>query len=280
MTVAIPTLKLNQGPTIPQIGLGTYHGEVPDLAKSQAIVESAIAAGYRHIDTAAGYGTEPAVGAAVRASGLPREQFYITTKINNRDHVRDFRAAHDKSLADLGLDYIDLYLIHWPQPKTDRYVDVWRAFIQFQQEGTAKAIGVSNFWVEHLERLINETGVVPAINQIEYHPYWQQKALRQWGEAHGIITEAWSPLGSGHRPLSALAPLVAIADKYGKSVHQVTLRWQLQLGIVTIPRADQTPHQIANLQIFDFELTPEEIEAINGLHDPAYPAMSPLDIDL
>jgi 2,5-diketo-D-gluconate reductase A len=280
MTVAIPTLTLNQGPAIPQLGLGAYHGWNPDPARSQAIVESAIAAGYRHIDTAAGYGTEGAVGAAVRASGLPRQEFFITTKIRNEDHVADYRAAHDRSLEALGLDYLDLYLIHWPQPRTDRYVDVWRAFEQFQAEGTVRAIGVSNFMVPHLERLLAQTAVVPAVNQIEYHPRWQQTEIHRFGQEHGIITEAWSPLGSSHYQLADLAPVAAAAQAHGKTVQQVTLRWQLQLGQVTIPRATSPAHQAANLEVLDFELTPQEMAAFAALDDGTYPAESPLNVNL
>ncbi len=258
-----PTVTLHPSVTMPQLGFGVW--QVSD-AEAVAAVATALQAGYRSIDTAAMYQNERGVGQAVRQSGLAREDVFVTSKLNNDAHGYDETLrAFDASLENLGFDYLDLYLIHWPLPRRDRYVDSWRAFAKLQADGRVRAIGVSNFQAAHLQRLIDETGVVPALNQIELHPYLVQSELRDFHGPHGIATEAWSPLGSGHGLLDDQV-IVTIAEKYGKSAAQVALRWHLQLGNVVIPKSVTPSRIVENISVFDFELDPDDVEAITDLN--------------
>jgi diketogulonate reductase-like aldo/keto reductase len=257
----VPMHRLNDGRSIPQLGLGVW--QIADEQTAE-VVRAALALGYRSIDTAAIYHNEGGVGEGVRAGGVPREQLFITTKLwNSRQGYDETLAAFDKSLARLGLDYVDLYLIHWPLPSIDKYVATWRAFIRLRQEGRAKSIGVSNFQPAHIQRLIDETGVTPALNQVELHPLFQQRAVREYGRAHGVATESWSPLGQGR--LADNEVLRAIAAAHGKTLAQVVLRWHLQNGLVVIPKSVAPARLRENIEVFDFSLTPEEMRSIAAL---------------
>jgi 2,5-diketo-D-gluconate reductase A len=228
-------------------------------------VSLALEAGYRHIDTAEAYRNEEGVGRAIAASGLPRDELFVTTKLWNSHQGRDpARRALAKSLDRLGLDHVDLYLIHWPLPSRDLYVETWRAFEELKAEGGTASIGVSNFERSHLERLAAETGTTPAVDQVELHPYFQQRELRAYDAEHGIATEDWSPLGQGGEVLEDPA-IVAIAEAHGRTPAQVIIRWHLQLGNVVIPKS-VTPERIrSNIQVFDFELSTGEMGAIDEL---------------
>src|SRR3954471_15683719 len=229
-TADVPRVKLREDVEIPQLGFGVFLVRRRD---AQDVVARALKTGYRHIDTAAAYRNEPQVGEAVRASGLDRGEVFITTKCFNDDHGREeSRAALNASLDRLEMDFVDLYLIHWPVPSQDRYVETWQAFIEAQEQGLVRAIGVSNFQPDHLRRLIDETGVKPAINQVELHPYFQQQGLRREHDDLGIVTEAWSPLAQG--AVLDDPAVTAIAEAHGKSPGQVVIRWHLQLGNVVI----------------------------------------------
>ncbi|MET9517499.1 aldo/keto reductase [Streptomyces sp. NPDC002994] len=259
-----PTLTLNNGVEMPQLGFGVW--QVPDDEAEKA-VGTAIQAGYRSIDTAAIYENETGTGKAIAASGVARDELFITTKLWNSEQGFDSTLrAFDDSLAKLGLDYVDLYLIHWPLPSKDAYVDTYKAFEKIYADGRAKAIGVSNFLPEHLERLIGETSVVPAVNQIELHPQLQQAASRAFHAEHGIATEAWSPLGQG-KGLLEVPTVVAVARKHGKTPAQAVLRWHLQTGNVVIPKS-VTPSRIEeNLDVFDFELDADDLAAFAALDE-------------
>ncbi|MEZ0067068.1 2,5-diketo-D-gluconate reductase A [Streptacidiphilus sp. MAP12-20] len=256
------TITLNNGLTMPQLGFGVW--QVPD-AEARTVVGEALASGYRSIDTAAIYGNEAGVGLALRDSGLPRDELFVTTKLWNTEHAHDSALrAFDASLSRLGLDYIDLYLIHWPVPSRDRYTDAWRALEKIHAEGRARAVGVSNFNAKHLERLFAETGLAPAVNQVELHPYFTQQELRALHAAHGMATEAWSPLGQG-RGLLEDESLVSIGAKHGKTAAQVVLRWHLQLGNIVIPKS-VTPERIRqNIEVFDFTLDADDLALIAEL---------------
>ncbi len=258
----VPNIRLNNGVQIPQFGFGVFQIEPSRTAEA---VRMAFDAGYRHIDTAQGYGNEEGVGQAVRKSGLPREEVFVTTKLINNRHGHDEAiAALDESLQKLGLDYVDLYLIHWPRPHADRDVETWRAFEKILSDGKARSIGVSNFQVPHLERLAAETGTVPAVNQIELHPLLQQSQLRDYHREHGIATEAWSPIGKGGDLLRE-ERLVSLGDKYGKSPAQIVLRWQIQLDNIVFPKS-VTPSRIReNIDVFDFELSDDDMATIGEL---------------
>jgi len=246
---------------IPQLGFGVF--QIPPKETVEPVVR-ALEAGYRHIDTAAAYRNEAAVGQAIHASGVDREDVFVTTKCFNDDHgYEQARHAFNASLERLELGHVDLYLIHWPVPMHDRYVETWRAFIEIQAEGLVRAIGVSNFQPAHLERLIAETGVTPAINQVECHPRFQQQGLRREHEELGIVTEAWSPLAQG-QVLDDPA-IVEIAERHGKTPGQVVIRWHLQIGNVVIPKS-VTPERIEqNIDVFDFHLSEIEMAAIEEL---------------
>ncbi len=256
-------MRLNTGAEMPMLGFGVF--QVPNNATAAA-VGTALRAGYRSIDTATLYRNEDQVGAAIRDSGISRDELFVTTKVWNTDQGYDQTLrAFDVSLGRLEMEFVDLYLIHWPLPARDRYVDTWRALEKLYADGRARAIGVSNFQIAHLERLLGETGVVPAVNQVELHPYLAQGALREYQDAHSIVTEAWSPIGRGG-PLLADPVVTAIAADHGKSSAQVVLRWHVQNRIVAIPRS-VTPSRIAeNIDIFDFELTADQMAALDGLN--------------
>ncbi|MGO3886978.1 MAG: aldo/keto reductase, partial [Mycetocola sp.] len=229
-------------------------------------VSTALELGYRHIDTAAIYGNEEGVGRAIAASGIPRDELFITTKLWNADQgTASAYAAIDTSLDKLGLDYVDLYLIHWPTPERDLYLESWRALEQIRANGKARAIGVSNFLVEHLERLLAEGGTVPAVNQIELHPALQQEDVTEFGREHGILTEAWGPLGQGKYPLFEEEPVAAAAAAHGVTPAQVVLRWHLQRGNIVFPKSNSRERIASNIDLFDFDLTPEQMTAINAL---------------
>lgn len=255
------TITLNNGVEIPQVGFGTYEVEGPG---AQGVVEEALALGYRHLDTAAAYYNEAEVGAAVRACGLPRDEVFVTTKLRNGDQGYDSALrAFEASRRALGLDVVDLYLIHWPVPSRDLYVETWRALEKLLAEGAVRAIGVSNFLAEHLERLVRETDVVPALNQVEVHPTFQQRATQEAAARHGLAVEAYSPLGRG-RGLDAAA-VRGVAERLGVSTGQVVLRWHVQAGRVVIPKS-ATPERIAsNLDLFSFALSDEDVAAIDAL---------------
>ncbi|MFJ8330139.1 aldo/keto reductase [Streptomyces sp. NPDC094437] len=261
MNVHVPTVTLNNGVQIPQLGFGVF--QVPD-AETTAAVTHALEAGYRSIDTAAIYGNEAGVGAALAGSGIAREDLFITTKLWNADQGYDATLrAFDTSLAKLGLDHVDLYLIHWPTPAQNRYRDSWRALEKLAADGRIRAAGVSNFQPAHLSRLTEDSALVPAVNQIELHPGLQQRELRALHAESGIVTEAWSPLAQG--AVLGDPVLTGIAERHGKSPAQVVLRWHLQLGNVVIPKS-VTPVRIReNIDVFDFTLTDEELTAIAGL---------------
>jgi 2,5-diketo-D-gluconate reductase A len=259
----VPNLTLNNGTHLPQLGFGVF--QVGD-AEAVHAVGTALQEGYRSIDSAAGYHNERGVGEAIARSGLPRGDVFVTTKLTNTAHGFD-RAmrAFDGSLDLLGLDYVDLYLIHWPRPQHDLYVETWRALEKIYADGRAKAIGVSNFQIPHLRRLFDETDIVPTVNQIELHPYLIQADLRAFHAEHGIVTEAWSPLAKGGDLLAD--PVVSsIAEKYARTPAQIVLRWHVQLGNMVIPKS-VTPARIReNIDVFDFELAPDDVDAVTDLN--------------
>lgn len=257
-----PLITMNDGHQLPAVGLGTYQirgGEGLDQ------VLTAIQDGYRLLDTSTNYDSEGIVGEAIRRSGIPRSEFFVTTKLPGKyHHYEDALMMIQESLFRMGLDYFDLYLIHWPLPKRGLYVEAWKAMVTAQKLGLIRSVGVSNFEPEHLDKIISETGVTPAVNQIEIHPYWVQERMVKADMDRGIITEAWSPLGRGSDALKE-AVITELAEKYGKTPAQIILRWHAQRGIVPIPKSRNLQHQRENLAIFDFELTQTEIERINLL---------------
>jgi 2,5-diketo-D-gluconate reductase A len=260
---AIPDITLNDSHTIPQLGFGVF--QVPPEETIDAVVH-ALRTGYRHIDTAALYGNEAEVSAAIKRAGLAREDVFVTTKVWNDDQGRErTRRAFERSLDRLGFDYVDLYLIHWPAPAQDQYLETWETLIELREEGHTRSIGVSNFQIAHLERIIDATGVVPVLNQVELHPRLQLAELRAFHDERDIATEAWSPLGRG-RILDD--PVIGdIAGSIGRTPAQVVLRWHVQIGNIVIPRS-VTPSRIEeNFEIFDFELDGDALHAIEGLDD-------------
>lgn len=261
----VPTHVLNDGIQIPAIGLGTYRLEGP--AGEDAIVHG-LELGYRLLDTAVNYGNEREVGAAVRRSGAPREEVLITSKLPGRHHgYDDALASARESLDRLGTDHLDLLLIHWPNPSVGKYVDAWRALVDLREQGLVRSIGVSNFTAEHLDRIITDTGVVPAVNQIELHPYFPQGDMRRTHQELGVLTESWSPLGKRNAPYGE-KPVADAADRHGVTPAQVILRWHHQLGALPIPKSGTPARQAENLDIFGFELTEGEVEAITALGRP------------
>ncbi|HUG50864.1 MAG TPA: aldo/keto reductase [Terrimesophilobacter sp.] len=259
---AIPTYPMNDGRTIPAIGFGTYQLRGED---GIAAIVSALHAGYRLLDTALNYGNEAEVGEAIRRSGIDRAEIMVTTKLPGRHHGFDETlASFEESRGHLGLDYVDLYLIHWPIPRIDKYVDTWRAMIQLREQGLVRSIGVSNFTGEYLSRLIDETGVAPAVNQIELHPRFPQLAMRQANLSHGIVTESWSPLAR-QLPVDTEPVIVEIAAAHEVTPAQVVLRWHVQLGAVPVPKSASPRRQAENLDVFGFRLTDAEIAAISSL---------------
>ncbi|MFD8236780.1 aldo/keto reductase [Streptomyces sp. NPDC059696] len=256
---SIPTHTLNDGTTLPALGLGTW--PLGDDEAQQAVL-SALEAGYRLIDTAANYRNERGVGRAVASGVVPREEVVVTTKLPGRHHgYEETLASFEESRARLGLEYVDLYLIHWPLPRVDRYVGSWKAMIKLREDGLVRSIGVSNFTAGHIERLEEETGVLPSVNQIELHPLLPQDDLRAFHAGKGIVTESWSPLGRG-TPLLEDPALTRIARAHGVSPGQVVLRWHTQLGAVPIPKSANPERQRANLDVFGFELSEDEMRAV------------------
>jgi diketogulonate reductase-like aldo/keto reductase len=257
----VPNVRLSDGIEIPQLGFGVF--QVP-LDDTQRAVEDALAVGYRHIDTAAAYRNERGVAAGIAASGIAREEIFITTKLWNSEQGMDSTlAAFERSLEELDTDHVDLYLIHWPVPSKDLYLDTWRAFERIKAEGGSRSIGVSNFRIEDLERLEREADEMPTVNQIELHPLLQQAELRAWHAEHGIATEAWSPLAQGE--VLEDEALGAIAARLDRTVAQVILRWHLQLGNVVIPKSVTPARVRENFDLFDFELSDDDMAAIAGL---------------
>jgi diketogulonate reductase-like aldo/keto reductase len=258
----VPSIRLNNGVEIPQLGFGVFQVPPDEVIEP---VTTAIRAGYRLLDTAAAYQNEEGVGKAIADAGVPREELFITTKLWNADQGYDNALrAFDASLQKLGIDQVDLYLIHWPLPKRDRYVETWKALEKIYADGRARAIGVSNFTERHLNRLLDETDVVPAVNQVELHPRLPQEELRAFHARHGIATEAWSPIGQGKGLLDD--PVIgAIAERVGKSPAQVVLRWHVQLGNLVIPKS-VTPSRIReNIDVFDFELSAADLGELTAL---------------
>ena len=261
--MTVPNIQLHDGTSIPQLGFGVFQVPPPETA---ATVAQALEVGYRHIDTAQMYGNEAGVGEAIRESGLGRDDLYVTTKLNNSFHrPDDARREIDASLERLGLDQVDLFLIHWPLPTQydGDFVQTWRALIEAKEAGKARSIGVSNFQPAHLERIIDETGVVPVVNQVEVHPFFTNEAVRTADEKHGVLTEAWSPIAKG--AVTDDATVGEIASAVGRTPAQVTLRWHIQRGDIVFPKSMKAERMRENLEIFDFELTDDQVAAISGL---------------
>ena len=257
----VPVHALSDGTSLPGIGLGTY--PMDDATAERAVAE-AVAAGYRLVDTATNYRNETGTGRGVASSGVAREEVVVTTKLPGRHHGYDETlASFEESRRRLGLEYVDLYLIHWPLPRVDRYVDSWRAMIKLREDGLVRSIGVSNFTAEHIDRLERETGVLPSVNQIEMHPLFPQEELRAALAAKGVAVESWSPLGRGSDLLADPA-VTAAAAAHGRTPGQVVLRWHTQSGVVPIPKSADPDRQRENLDVFGFELTEEEMAAISA----------------
>lgn len=258
-----PRITLNDGTSIPQLGFGVFKVD-PD--ETERIVTDALEVGYRHIDTAAVYGNEVGVGRAIAASGIPRDELYITTKLWNSDQgTQSAVDAMDLSLEKLGLDHVDLYLIHWPRPDLDRYLESWQTLEQLKAAGKTTSIGVSNFHIPHLERVIGESGTVPAIDQIELHPAFAQRPIREFAASKGIAIEAWGPLGQGKYDLFGMPPVVEAARAHGVTPAQAVIRWHLQSGIIVFPKSNSRERMAENFDVFGFELTADEMAAIDGL---------------
>ena len=254
-------IKLNDGASIPQLGLGVWQ---VDPAATAQVTSWAIECGYRSIDTAEGYRNEEGVGRAIRSAAVPRTELYITSKLRNGAHQRDAALrAFDDTMSKLGIAQIDLFLIHWPVPSQDKYVEAWKVLIELREAGRIKSIGVSNFNQDHLERIIGDTGVVPAVNQIELHPRFQQRDKREFHASHNIRIESWSPLGSGR--LLQDPTIETIARKHGKTTAQTIIRWHLQQRLIVIPKSANKERIVSNFDVFDFELDGEDINAIEGM---------------
>src|ERR671921_993020 len=260
---AVPNITLNDGNVIPQLGFGVFQIEPKNTVEA---VSEALRIGYRHIDTAQMYGNEREVGEAIRASGFDRGDVFLTSKLSNAFHEPDdARQAFDTTLLDLGFDYVDLFLIHWPLPTLydGDYVSTWRTLEEFKGDGRARSIGVSNFQVEHLERLASETDTVPAVNQIEVHPYLTNEAVRSYGREHGIATEAWSPIAQGD--VLEDQTITRIAEDVGKTPAQVVLRWHIQRGDIVFPKSVTPSRMRENFELFDFELDLGDMDEISAL---------------
>lgn len=265
MTDSVPRIQLNSSATIPQLGFGVFR---VDPADTQRVVEDALVVGYRHIDTATGYDNEAQVGAAIAASGIARDEIFLTTKLRNDHHKSgDVDGAFARSLDALGMEYIDLYLIHWPMPANDRFLDTWRTFETFAADGRAKSIGVSNFLIPHLEAVIAQSDTVPAVNQVELHPIFQQRELRAFHDKHGIRTEAWGPLGQGKYELFTLPTIQDAAAAHNVAPAQVVLRWHIQTGNIVIPKSNARARMAQNFDVFGFELSSAEMAAIDALDE-------------
>ena len=256
---SIPSHTLNDGTTIPALGLGTWP---MDDAEAERAVAGALEAGYRLVDTAANYRNETGVGRAVARAGVPREEIVVTTKLPGRHHgYEETLASFEESRARLGLEYVDLYLIHWPLPRVDKYVGSWKAMVKLREEGLVRSIGVSNFTPDHIERLERETGVLPSVNQVELHPFFPQEELRAYHADKGVLTESWSPLGRGSTLLEDLA-VRAVAEAHGVNPAQAVLRWHLQLGALPVPKSSDPQRQRANLDVFGFALDEAQMRTI------------------
>jgi 2,5-diketo-D-gluconate reductase A len=260
----VPNLKLNDGNSIPQLGLGVW--QVPQEITARVVVDG-IKAGYRSIDTAEGYNNEEGVGEAIRQAGVARSELFITSKLRNGGHARDLALkSFDETMKKLGLEQLDLFLIHWPVPSQNKYVEAWKVLVEKQKEGRIRSIGVSNFNQDHLERIIGETGVTPVVNQIELHPRFQQRDKRDFLKQHDIKIESWSPLGSGR--LLDDATIGKIAKKHGKSIAQTIIRWHLQEGLIVIPKSTHAERIRENIDVFGFELDADDMATIKGLDNP------------
>jgi 2,5-diketo-D-gluconate reductase A len=277
MTNSVPTITLNDGHTIPQLGFGVFQVEPTETTR---IVSDALEVGYRHIDTAAIYGNEEGVGKALAASGIDRSDLFVTTKLwNDKQGTQSALDAFDESLDKLGLDHVDLYLIHWPSPANDRFVESWKTLAEIRESGRARSIGVSNFLVPHLERIISETDVVPAVNQIELHPAGQQADVAAFSRQHGIQIEAWGPLGQGKYPLLEDTVVTAAAEAHGKTAAQVIIRWHLQTGNIVFPKSNRRERMAENFDVFDFELSNTEIATITALERGGRVGSHPNDVN-
>jgi 2,5-diketo-D-gluconate reductase A len=260
--ISVPTVTLSNGAVLPRVGLGT--SPMNDADAERAVVQ-ALEVGYRLVDTAENYRNEVGVGRALKSSGVPRDELFVTSKFNKRWHsVEGARTAFEASAEKLGLEYLDLLLIHWPNPEQDRYVDAWRGLIELREAGLVRAIGTSNFKPAHLQRLIDETGVAPEVNQVQLSPMWTKQAERDFHATHNIVTEAWSPLGKGTDLLEHPAVTTA-AKAHDKTPGQVVLRWEVQQDVVPIPKSANRERLEQNLAIFDFELTADEMAALSAL---------------
>jgi 2,5-diketo-D-gluconate reductase A len=259
--MTVPTVTLNNSVTIPQLGFGVYQIPPESVENATAL---ALKSGYRHIDTAAAYANEAGVGRAIRDSGIPRDELFVTTKLRNADQgYESTLEAFESSRTTLGLDVIDLYLIHWPYPRHELYVETWKAMESLYEQGRVRAIGVSNFLEPHLDEIMAEGSVVPAVNQIEIHPSFQQRGLAVWSSRHGIAVEAYSPLGQGHDLDDGT--VMELARRYGKTPAQIILRWHIQSGYIAIPKSTTTRRIVENVDIFDFTLDGAEMSSIDSL---------------
>ncbi|MFJ4223528.1 aldo/keto reductase [Microbacterium sp. NPDC089695] len=263
--MTVPTITLNSGLSIPQLGFGVFLVPADEAEKA---VSEALEVGYRHIDTAAIYKNEEGVGAAIAKSGIPRDELFITTKLwNDRQSGEQPHEAIRESLDKLGLEFVDLYLTHWPTPEKNTFVNAWTKLIEIRDAGLSRSIGVSNHLPEHLDRLVAETGVVPAVDQIELHPAYQQRDVLAWGADKGMKIESWGPLGQGKYPLFENPAVVAAAEAHGVTPAQAVIRWHLQKGIIVFPKSTRKERMEQNFDVFGFELSDAEIDAIDGI-DP------------